>query len=292
MSTLIDLSKLPAPQLIEEVSFDALLQLMLDDLAVRMPELVIGVSDPAYKVLEVAAYRLMLERQRINEMAQGVLLARAIGSDLDQLGALMNVQRLVLVAADPDAVPPVAQVLEADDDFRLRIQLKLESITTAGAIGAYQFHGQAADPKVAEVAVSSPAPTQVLVTVLSTEGDGAPDQAMLDAVTAALNADDVRPLTDLVTVQGVTVVGYTIDADLFLADGPDVSVVQAQAVAQLDAYLASRRRIGADIPRSGIIAALHVSGVEKVVLTTPPADVVIDEVSVASASAITIGEGV
>lgn len=39
------------------------------------------------------------------------MVAYANGSDLDQLGANNNVQRLIITLADPDAIPPVAALM-------------------------------------------------------------------------------------------------------------------------------------------------------------------------------------
>jgi len=50
-------------------------------------------SDPAYKILEVAAYREMLLRARINSAAKAVMLPYATGSDLDVLGSLFRTSR-------------------------------------------------------------------------------------------------------------------------------------------------------------------------------------------------------
>ena len=89
MRHLIDLSKLPAPQLIEELDYEKILTEMRTKLRELLPEWT-GYeleSDPANKVLEVAAYREMLLRQRVNEAARGVLVAFAQGSDLDHLAA-------------------------------------------------------------------------------------------------------------------------------------------------------------------------------------------------------------
>lgn len=96
MRHLIDLSKLPAPQLIEELDYEAILNEMRKKLRELLPEWS-GYeleSDPANKVLEVAAYREMLLRQRVNEAARGVLIAFAQGSDLDHLAAFYPEKRL------------------------------------------------------------------------------------------------------------------------------------------------------------------------------------------------------
>ena len=93
---MIDLSKLPAPKIIEELSFETILAAMRADLEGRLPGWTAAVleSDPANKILEVAAYRELLLRQRINEAIRACLLAFAQGSDLDHLSAFYAVSRL------------------------------------------------------------------------------------------------------------------------------------------------------------------------------------------------------
>ncbi len=95
-SNRIDLSKLPAPKLIEELDYEVILAEMRAKMRELCPEWT-GYeleSDPANKVLEVAAYREMLIRQRVNEAACGVMVAFATGSDLDHLAAFYPEKRL------------------------------------------------------------------------------------------------------------------------------------------------------------------------------------------------------
>jgi phage-related baseplate assembly protein len=129
---------------------------------------------------------------------------------------------------------------------------------------------------VADASVQSPAPGQVLVTILSNDGNGAAPESLLAAVSAALNAEDVRPLTDEVIVQGATIVPYTIEAQLTLYPGPAPNPVLASAQAAAVAYAAQTHRLGYDVTLSGIYAALHQAGVQRVALTSPAADLVID----------------
>jgi phage-related baseplate assembly protein len=287
--TQIDLSTLPAPDVIEELNFETILQGMLADLQARDPAFSALVeSDPAYKILEVAAYRELLVRQRVNDAARAVMLAYATGSDLDQLGALFGVQRFELDPGDPDAVPPVPPTMESDTEFRRRIQLSLEGFSVAGPEGAYIFHSLSAHPDVLDVSATSPDPGEVLISVLSRVGNGQPTTPVINAVTAALNADAIRPLTDLVTVQAATKVDYSITAALYTYPGPDSSVVLAAAQAALDAYIASVRRVGFDITLSGIYAALHQPGVQRVNLTAPTANITINETSYGHCTAKTI----
>lgn len=287
--TQIDLSTLPAPDVIEELNFETIFAAMLADLQARDPAFSALVeSDPAYKILEVAAYRELLVRQRVNDAARAVMLAYATGTDLDQLGALFGVTRFVIEEGDPEAVPPIPQVLESDTEFRRRIQLSLEGFSVAGPRGAYIFHGLSADADVLDISATSPDPGEVLISVLSRVGNGAASSPLLAAVEAKLNSDSIRPLTDLVTVQSASIVNYTVTAGLYVYPGPDSSVVLQKALAALNTYIAQVHKIGQDVTLSGIYAALHQPGVQRVNLTSPSANVVISPTQASFCTAINV----
>jgi len=287
--TKIDLSTLQAPDVVETLDFEAIFSAMLADLQARDPQFTALVeSDPAYKILEVAAYREVLMRQRVNDAARATMLAYALGSDLDQIGALFGVPRLVITPANPAAVPPVAAVMESDADFRRRIQLALEGFSTAGPEGAYVFHALGADGDVLDASATSPSPGQVLISVLSRTGNGTASAGLIAAVNTALNADSVRPITDSVTVQSATIVNYTVTASIYTYPGPDSATVMAAANAALTAYIDGMHRIGKDVTRSGIFAALHQPGVQRVNLTAPASDVTISATQASWCTARTI----
>ena len=171
----IDLAQLPSPNIIESIDFEAILQQMLADLISRDATFsAFTESDPVYKVLEVAAYREMLLRVRINDTAKGVMLAYAVDADLDNLAAFFGVTRQVVEQGDAAVTPAIAPVYESDDRLRKRVQLSLEGHSTAGPIGSYVYHALATSPLVKDVDVASSYPGQVNVTVLSSEGQGIP----------------------------------------------------------------------------------------------------------------------
>ncbi|AXF23494.1 baseplate assembly protein [Burkholderia pyrrocinia] len=279
MSTPIDLSRLPAPDVVEEIDFEAmlaerkagLLSLVPDDRRAEVAAALELESEPITIMLQESVYREMYLRQRVNDAARAVMLAFAMDGDLDQLAALLGVKRLEITPADPEAGTPA--VMEGNTDLRYRTQLAPQGYSVAGPEGAYRSHALAAHGSVLDASATSPAPGEVLVTVLSRDGDGTPSKEVIDAVTAALRADDVRPLTDKVTVRGATIVGYEVDAVLFTFPGPDSSVVLKEAAAKLAAYVSETHRNGREVTLSGIYAALHVNGVERVKLNAPIADV-------------------
>lgn len=270
--TPIDLSTVPAPSVVEALSYETILAAMLADLQARDTAFTALVeSDPAYKILEVAAYRELLIRQRVNDGARAVMLAYATGSDLENLSALFGVTRKTLDEGDATALPPIPPTFETDAALRYRTQLALEGLSTAGPIGAYQFHALSVDG-VKDAGIQGPPdtdPGEVLVTILSATGSGTAGAPLIAAVDAALNAEDVRPLTDQVTVQSATIVSYEVIATLYIPTGPDPTAVQTAALASVQAYVESRHRVGLDVRLSGLYAALHVGGVERVTLSAP-----------------------
>ncbi|MFL3876284.1 hypothetical protein wTkk_000201 [Wolbachia endosymbiont of Trichogramma kaykai] len=69
------------PNIIEPLNFEEIFSRMKEELVKNFTALV--ESDPAIKVLEVAAWRELLLRQRINESVKSNLLKFATGEDLD-----------------------------------------------------------------------------------------------------------------------------------------------------------------------------------------------------------------
>jgi phage-related baseplate assembly protein len=288
-TTPIDLTRLSAPQVVETLNYETILAALRDDLQNRDPAFTALLeSDPAYKVLEVCAYRELLIRQRVNDAARAVLLAYATGSDLDHLAALYGVQRQLVDPGDPVALPPVAATYESDAALRARVQLAPEGWTSAGSSSAYRYHALSAAPQVKDVSVQSPSPGEVLVTVLSAVAPGAPDAALLDAVDATLSDETVRPLCDGVTVQAAQIIPYTISAALTLHHGPDAEVVRCSAEAAARAYAEAQHRLGADITLSGLYAALHQPGVQSVTLASPAAGLAVDDSQAAWCQALAV----
>ncbi|MEH6775915.1 MAG: baseplate J/gp47 family protein [Cereibacter changlensis] len=272
----IDLSRLPAPAVIETLDTEATIAAIKAKVLELAPELGPALaleSEPAVKLIEALAFFGVLHRARVNDAARAVMLATATGADLDNLAALLGVSRLTLAAADPEAIPPAPAVMEADADLRTRTQLALEGFSTAGPRGAYLFHALSASGEVLDASVVSPTPGTVLVTVLSRAGSGAASASLLATVAAALNDEDVRPLCDEVIVQGATILPYSVTASLRCFSGPDTSAVLAAAEAAVTTYVADSRRLGRALRRSGLFAALHQPGVEQVTLTEPAADI-------------------
>lgn len=112
---------------------------------------------------------------------------------------------------------------------------------------------------------------------------------MLVADVATYVSDETRrPLTDFVTVQSAGIVEYAVVATITTFSGPDGGVVLDAARVRLGEYVASSHRLGRDITRSGIFAALHVEGVQNVALTSPAADIVVSREQAPYCTGITL----
>ncbi|TCL03715.1 baseplate assembly protein [Sodalis ligni] len=285
----IDLSQLPAPEVVENLDYEALLaQRKATLVSLYPPEQQAAVartlaleSEPMVKLLQENAYRELILRQRINEAAQAVMVAYANGPDLGQLAANFNVSRLLVQPADGVAVPPIAALYESDTDLRLRTPQAFEGLSVAGPTGAYEYHARSADGRVADASAISPSPACVTISILSREGDGRASNDLLAVVETALNDEDVRPVADRVTVQSAKIIPYRIDATLYLFPGPEAGPVRDAAEKRLTAFITEKRRLGRNIRRSALNAALHVEGVERVEISLPMADVVLDKTQAA-----------
>lgn len=285
-SPAIDLSALPPPQLIDQPDFETRFAAKLARLLELIPIFSALVeSDPAFKLLQSDSYDEMILVQAFVDGMHQNLLAYATGANLDNLSAFYGLTRQVITPANP--LTGAAAIMESDAELRERTLLAPHGFSVAGPERAYVSFARNAHPDVLDASATSPAPTEVVVSVLSRTGNGIAPAPTLAAVVAALD-DDVRPMTDLVTVQSADIVEFDITANLYRYAGPDSALLMTAARDSLDAYLASARRLGRDVPRSAIIAALHVGGIQRVELLSPVADLVMTPLQAAVADVITL----
>nr|DAV00616.1 MAG TPA: baseplate assembly protein [Caudoviricetes sp.] len=296
MSELVDLSKLDAPKVLEDLDFESLLAdrkaefialFPQDERAFWQARLSLE-SEPIAKLLQEVVYLQLMERNRINNAAKATMLAYASGSDLDVIAANYNVKRQVIQEANNNVTPKIPEILEDDTSLRLRTQLAFEGLSVAGPRSAYIFHALSAHPDVADVSVVSPQPANVTVTILSRNGQGEADENLLNVVRAKLNDDDIRPIGDRVIVQSAVIQSYEIHAKLHLYRGPEYEPIKAAALKKLTAYTKEKHRLGRDISLSGIYAALHLEGVQRVELISPTADIVLPSSKSAYCTAINL----
>lgn len=269
----IDFSSIPDPTIIEPLDFETILAAMIADLQARDPSYSeILESDPGIKILEVAAARELILRQRINDALQATLLRYAGGADLDNLATFYAVTRL------ED---------ESDEALRARVIERIMGSSTAGGAAWYRYQALTASELVKDAAVSSPNPGEVLVNILSTQGNGTAGSQLLQTVDAVLQSDSVRVITDVVTVASATINTVPVTAQIYLYPDTPIEVFNGLQ-ARLTAAFATASGLGWDVTRSWLIAQLHPAGVQRVVLTAPAADVVCGPSQAPALGAITL----
>ncbi|EHO5192882.1 baseplate J/gp47 family protein [Salmonella enterica] len=293
--TTVDLSQLPQPAIIETLDFEVILADVKELIINAFPEdfrpAVTAAlkleSEPLNIIAQVVSWREMLLRQRINDGAAACMLSHAVSTDLDNIAANMDTKRLVITPA----TDTTDAVMESDTALRMRAQAAFDGLSVAGPTGAYEYFAKSASGNVADARAISPSPAVVVVSVLSTEGDGTAPPELLNTVKDALSAEDRRPVGDRLTVQSAEIVSYNINAKLFFYPGPESEPIQNAAHDALQAWIALQGKIGRDVARSAIMAALHVQGIQRVELTEPASDIVISNTQAARCVSVTLEKG-
>lgn len=251
-------------------------------------------GDPLSAAEQAGAIRELVVLTERDDAIRAIMLATSWGSFLDHLGATQvpGVARKALVADPRPYVfgADAAQDWESDDDFRFRIQLAPEELSTCGSEGAYlSFALRTAGVKTAGVwgpmsfggrPLNPFAPLgEVHIPVVATAGDGAASTELCAAVAASVSADLRRPLADFVTVSPAEIVPYSISATLRVGPGADAALIRDAAVRRLQVQANRQHRPGAAQLRRMLFGAAAVSAadgtnlVEDVVLHEPAGDV-------------------
>ena len=250
----MNLSDLETPQIIEELSLSEILEQMRNKLIEIEPEFTAYLeSDPLIKLMEIAAYRELLLRQRINQAAKANLLAFATESDLDNLAAFYGITRLEN---------------ETDDELRTQTQAKIVGWSSAGSREAYKFHALNSDPRVKEANADSPEPGLVRISILSKENNGVVSEDLLETVNDYMQRDDIRMLTDTVQVVPCNLIDIDVKAKITLMSSTPIEFKNA---------FAKIAGLGVSISRSWIISNLFLDGVKDVQLLLPISDVEVSE---------------
>ncbi|QGM46740.1 baseplate J/gp47 family protein [Methylocystis heyeri] len=258
----INLANLPAPTALENWTFDAIIAARFQQFLIYWQQAVVqDPSLPTYDVTSLTsnpgsmlqftdAYREGLVRQRVNEAVLATMLAKAVGTDLDQLAANVGTAR----ASG-----------ESDDSLRTRAQLAWENLSKGGSYGGYQYQALSAAPAdLAQAAVyghevPGVALGEVRIVLLGAHASGAVPAAALAAVKAqflgaAGRAD--RKVNDLINVVPAELLQYQIKANLLLGQGADGPSVQAAQWAAAAAYASAVQTIGGEVTLGGLMAAI------------------------------------
>lgn len=286
----IDLSGLPAPDVLIPIDYENMLAAIKADLISRDPSLTDALSlesDPLTKLLESVAYLNMLKTNQVNQTAKAMLLAYATGTTLDHLALAVNVSRLLVKQGNPNAVPPMPDIYESDEAFRRRIQLEPER-ASAGSEGAYMFWALSSDGDVRDISVVT-ATAGVVTVYVQSHSELVASDILKEKVRQAVDNPNRKPFTDQVRIASGQPFGFDVQAELTLYPGPDKDVVMATARAELDKYLEKVRYLGYDVTISGLHHALHQAGVQRVKLLAPLTDINLPKGKYANCTGVMLG---
>lgn len=167
---------------------------------------------------------------------------------------------------------------ESDAAFYERMRESVETFSTAGPLGAYEYYAKSASALIVDVKATSPEPGEVDVRVLLSGGQ-LPGEEILKEVLDILNADKVRPLTDHVTVAAPDTVPYDIDFTYWTQEGGAVSdekVAENIAAAVRTFKEWQGAKMGRDVNPSYLISLLMQAGAKRVKVRSPVDTVVYD----------------
>ncbi len=197
-----------------------------------------------------------------------------------------------------DRVPSIAAVtnlttsngganLEEDERLRNRIKLAPSKFSVAGSYESYLYWILSSDQSIIDAAILSPFRT--LVRIYPLTAIGLPSSEILDKVRDIVGADKIRPLTDSLEVLAPTQVSYQITASVVLYATADAASLQARLNAAAAAFSAAKSaKLGQDIIRTQLIAALSNPEVYSVILSAPAADIVVAPNQWAKCTAIAV----
>lgn len=273
----VNLSDLPDPTVIEEISFETILAAMKTDLVNRFPDIapILALeSSAAVKVMEVMAYRELVLRARVNDAARANLLANATGADLDHVGA--------------NSSPPVERLYgETDERFRLRILLTTQA-QNVGSKDRYRLIALNTNATIADaIAYTEPGDPTVYVALLPSAATGVFDTVVIPAVEAAFDLPENRLVNSDVVVRSAVTSVVNVAASLTVTPGQPSTIIES-AEASLRAAWAAEGGLGRDMTRDWIKSRLMVPGVYSVALSAPASDVVKPPYEAASIGTVTL----
>jgi len=245
--------------------------------------------------LEAFCVRLQTHERKYNARIKQMLAWWATGSNLDARLADMGLERQLLDPGDQAAFPPIAAVHESDDDARLRYYLtphapaagsrmqyrrevftlgerpvvKVDAAAAGEVTVTYTFAPDGFAAQVKDGNGRRTAPGDVMVTVLSREGDGTAPETLLAGVRQHFERPDVRPETDRVTVQGAHIKRYKIRVVVRINAGPDSGLTKVAAQHQLQSYADSCHRLEGRVDPSWIDYTLHSAGAVQLEILEP-----------------------
>jgi phage-related baseplate assembly protein len=226
-------------------------------------------------IFETTEDGFILAGQVTVDVTAQALLDGTIGNGFapGQINSLINWNQPFAITVTNTTTTDGGSDEETDEQYRYRIWLAIESYSTCGPSGAYEFWALSAHPDIIQVVVHSAPEIAGEVWIYPLLKDGQlPTPEILDLVLAKCSAKTVRPVTDYVTVFVPTVVNYSLDMDYYISTDNEVlagSITAAVTQAVNDWILWQRSYVGRDLNCDELIKRCLEVGAKRVVINTP-----------------------
>jgi len=161
--------------------------------------------------------------------------------------------------------------IPTDEEYYKLLRASMDAYSCAGARGAYIYWAMQVSTEIADVIANSPTPGIVKVYVLMKGGTLAGEE-IKGKVLAACSADEVRPLTDWVSVEDAEIVPYDIDLTYYVHQHASQSGAAIAAAVQraVEEYIAwQSAKLGRDINPSKLTSLLMQTGIKRVDIRSP-----------------------
>lgn len=202
-----------------------------------------------------------------------------------------------------DPVPYVAKVantepttggadIEDDDTLKDRIYIAPSKYSVAGPEESYRYWVKTYNSNISDVLIYSDDPVDVVIEFIMNDGK-LPSESMLLGVQKFLSDEQIRPLTDRVTVKAPETVEYKVNVKYFVnqSDLKKVDTIKTAVNAAVDDYIQwQRSKIGRDINPSQLIQQMVSAGAKRVEVALPVFQV-IGKANVAKLSSKTVTYG-
>lgn len=160
---------------------------------------------------------------------------------------------------------------ESDTAYYNRMRESEESYTTAGPRGSYIYHAKSVSSQISDVSVESPTPGNVDVRIMLFGGK-MPSNELIEQVQKRLNENDIRPLTDNVSVATPEMIEFDIQATYYIQSDKTATLGEIKREVELateNYILWQTSKMGRDINPSYFSAMLMESRIKRVEITTP-----------------------
>lgn len=167
--------------------------------------------------------------------------------------------------------PEGGREIEGDDELRQRMYLAPDGYTDAGSKGGYEYFTREFDPAISDVKAVSPSPRVVEIRVLLEDG-AIPGAEFLSALAEYMEEQDIRKLTDQLSVLAPTTVSYDLQFTYWIneSDRSRAETIQANVEAAYQDYIVwQRSKIGVDINPDELVQRVKAAGAKRVSIVSP-----------------------